>query len=74
MAPPIVWIVVIGYLSIGLFLCGFLHDDPGCDVWLVFLWPALILGVIVCAVISLPYLLGKKLSDIIKKYKNRGNK
>jgi hypothetical protein len=74
MAPPIVWVIVIGYLAIGLFLCGFFHDEPGTDIWLVFLWPVVIFGILLFYIIGLPFELGRKLSDFIKKLNNRGDK
>lgn len=73
MAPPIVWICLFGYLAIGLFFMGLLHDDPGTDAWVVLLWPFIIVAVVFFFILDLPYWLGCKVSDLIIKIKNRGD-
>lgn len=74
MAPPIVWICLFGYLIIGSFVYGLLHDDPGSDMWIIFLWPFILIMLVFFSIFNIPYLLGCKVSDLIIKIKNRGDK
>ena len=74
MAPPIVWICLFGYLIIGCFIFGLLHDDSGSDVWVIILWPFMLIVLAFFAIFGIPYWIGCKVSDLIKKIKNRGDK
>ena len=57
---------IIIYIAIGAFIAGYFGVKDVAAVLTTIWWPVLLVGLLMACILSLPYKLGKKLSEIEK--------